>query len=275
MLHPLSFKKLPVFLLFYFSVNVSYAQVYNTSVSAATGGTGRAAVQAGDANYMNAATLVHLRGRHFYSSFGKDEMALSFSDNTNESTMPAGIAYISEKKDLVGTEDKLEEHDFSLSLAEFAYKGFSVGVTGHYLEQKLPEDNYRQGNADLGMAFTPNGSWGFGLVVYNVLGAQKSVPEELRKKTTAGAGVNYIYQRLARFRLDVTSEKELMGGMESYLSRWFILRFGYLNDSEKQRQVASAGFGFDGPRFGVNYAYQGNVKESGDYRHSVDLQVPF
>ncbi|MNL24908.1 hypothetical protein D3C87_1463600 [compost metagenome] len=87
--------------------------------------------------------------------------------------------------------------------------------------------------------------------------------------------MNYIYERLARFRLDVTSESQVMAGMENYLNQWFILRFGYQNDSKESRQLVGTGFGFDGPRFGLNYAYLANTKESSDYRHSVDLQIPF
>ena len=48
MLRPLSLIKLPVFLLVYLSVNMAFAQVYTSSISAATGGTGRATVEAGE-----------------------------------------------------------------------------------------------------------------------------------------------------------------------------------------------------------------------------------
>jgi hypothetical protein len=275
MLRPLSFiKKLSVFLLVYFNCNLGHAQVYNSSVSAATGGTGRAAVQAGDALLLNAATLVHLRGRHFYSSFAKEDMVLSLSDNTQDSVIPAGFAYLQENKEI--NRDKYSQNDFSLSLADFVVNRFAVGLTGHYIEVKSPDaEGIRYGNADLGMSFTPNGKWGFGLAVYNLLKDHQDVPEIFKRKTTAGLGMNYIYERLARFRLDVTSESQIMAGLESYMNQWFILRFGYQNDSKEDRQLLGAGFGFDGPRFGVNYAYLANTKESSDYRHSVDLQIPF
>lgn len=272
--HPLSLlKKLPVFFCFYLIVNVAHAQVYNSSTSAATGGTGRATVEPGDVSFLNPGTMVHLKGRHFFSSFAENQFAASLSDNTKDSAMPAAFAFVKKTSDV--SLGKLEESDMALTLAEFATEKWAMGVTGHYREQKLPNSSYRQTNADIGFIYTPRANIGVALVGYNLFGEDTGAPEELRRKTSAGAGFNYIHNRMVRFRLDATTESEVMGGLETYVNNFLVSRLGYYNDTNDNRELLTAGLGFNGPRFALNYAYEGNPKESGDYRHSVDLGIPF
>lgn len=249
------------------------AQVYNSSISAATGGTGRAAVEFADVNYLNPAMLVHLKGHFLYSSFAKDEFAIALGDNTPDSLLPASLGYMSRSKDIAA--GKLEQSDISFALAEFAMDKLAFGLSGHYLEFKLPGSSYRQVNADLGLIYTPKSNIGVGLVVYNIFGENKDIPEAFRPKTTVGAGFNYIYKAMVRFRVDATSESIFMGGIETYLNQFLITRIGYSNDTDDKRELITAGAGFKGPRFALNYAYQGNPQNSGDYRHSVDLEIPF
>lgn len=271
--HPLSLVKLPVSLFVYLIVNLASAQVYNSSISAATGGTGRAAVEAGDATFLNPATLVHLRGHYLFSSFSKDDLAIALSDNSQDSFLPSSLGYV-QKKSLT-TQGDLEQQDLTLSLAEFVMDKWAFGITGHYLEQKLPLSSYRQTNADLGMIYTPESHLGWALVVYNVFGEKSDIPENIRAKMSVAAGFNYIYRSMVRFRLDASSESIWMGGVETYVNRFFITRLGYQNDTDDRRELITAGLGFKGPRFALNYAYQGNSQISGDYRHSVDLEIPF
>jgi hypothetical protein len=143
MLRPLSLiKKLSVFLFIYVSANVAGAQVYNSSVSVAAGGTGRAAVEPGDASFLNPAVLVHLGGRYLFTSFGKNEFAAALSDNTKESTIPASFSYMQKSTQKTSHGD-LKENDFAISLAEFVVDKWSVGLTGHYLSQDLPGSSYQ------------------------------------------------------------------------------------------------------------------------------------
>ncbi|WP_413612808.1 hypothetical protein [Bdellovibrio sp. HCB-110] len=272
--HPLSLvKKLPVFLFVYLIVNAASAQVYNSSISAATGGTGRAAVESGDASFLNPSTLVHLKGHYFFSSFAEDEFAITLSDNSPDSFLPAALGYVNKKSDVA--QGDLEFSDINLSLAEFFMDKWALGVTGHYYEFKLPNSSYRQVNGDLGLIYTPKSHIGWALVVYNIMGENKDIPEAIRPKTTVAGGFNYIYKAMVRFRVDATSESVYMAGLETYLNQFIITRFGYSNDTDDQRELITAGVGFKGPRFALNYAYQGNPQNSGDYRHSVDLEIPF
>lgn len=197
---------------------------------------------------------------------------ISLSDN-GETVIPAGLGYVQKQFDR-GTE-KLNQHDISLSLADFVMDKVTIGLTGHYLEQKLDVASYRQINGDLGLAYTPTSALGVALVAYNIFGEKDDIPEDLHQKTYLGAGFNYIYKQFVRFRVDATSESVYMAGVESYFNRWAIFRCGYQNNTEEKRQLWSLGAGFDGPRFGLNYAYQSNPEVASDYLHSVDLQIPF
>jgi hypothetical protein len=265
--------KTSLFILLNLIAFTASAQVYNSSISSATGGTGRAAVEAGDAIFLNPSTLVHLKGSYFYASVAKDDYAITLTDNSSSSVMPTSIGFVQKKSEVV--QGELQVQDIMLALAEFAVEKWSLGVTGHYLTYTVPGNSYRQPNADLGLMYTPKANIGLGLVAYNVFGEQSSIPENFRAKTSVAAGFNYIYVSTIRFRLDASSESQFMGGLESYLTDFMIVRLGYMTDTDDQRDLGTVGFAFKGPRFALSYAYQGNPQNSGDYRHSVDLDIPF
>lgn len=270
---PLSYLiKLPVLILIYVSANSALAQGYNSSISRATGGTGRAAVEAGDV-YLNPATMAHVRGRFLASTFAENEWSVSLGDNTSESVIPGAFAYTNVKKDVLGS--TFEESDFALTLAEFVAGKWAFGVTAHYREQKYLEKSYRQTNGDLGVLYNPIETIGLAMVVYDIFGENSKAPEALRRQTSVGAGFNYIFKEIARFRIDATTDSLYMVGVETYMTRFLISRIGFSSNTEDSRDLITAGLGFKGPRFGFNYAYEGNPKTSGDYRHSVDLVIPF
>ncbi|MNL03697.1 hypothetical protein D3C87_1242410 [compost metagenome] len=174
------------------------------------------------------------------------------------------------------TAGNLSETDMSMSVAEFAVERFAMGLTAHYVEQRIKDGkSYHKMNGDLGFIYTPQPHIGLGLVAYNLFGEKNEIPEELRVKTTVGAGFNYIYRAIWRARVDVDSESVVMAGLETYVNRYIITRIGYSDDVDDKRQMLTAGLGFKGPKFGINYAYEGNPQNSEDYRHSVDLAVPF
>lgn len=272
--YPLSLVKHPVFLIIYLIANLANAQEYNSSISAATAGTGRAAVEAADAAFLNPAALVHLRGHFLYGNFAENDFAVVLGDSSAESFLPSALAYKQKTKLRVGTQE-WKESDISLSLAEFAKDKWAMGLTAHYLEFQGPTSSYRNINADLGLLYTPVAHIGWAAVVYNVMGEDKDIPEALRPETHFGLGFNYIYHSMVRFRADLTTKSEYLAGLETYLNRFIITRFGYGNNTDLKREILTAGAGFKGPRFAVNYAYQGSLEKSGDYRHSVDLEIPF
>ncbi len=279
--------KLPVFFAFYFICSLAQAQVYNSSVASATGGTGRAAVEAGDSIYLNPATLPHFRGRHLLSSFTKDQLAISFSDNTEESVMPGALAFLQTRQDgyLGSQQYEIRTQNIGVALASFVKGGLTVGLLGHFSESKyndLKQSSYRQSNVDLGLAYVLNQNFGAGATFYNLGGVRENIPADIQEQMTAGFGINYIYRSFVRYRLDVVSAPKMsfskptyMAGIESFITGYLVWRLGYQDNTLISRQLLTAGAGLNGPKFALNYAYQGNTKESSDYRHSVDLQIPF
>lgn len=271
--HSVSFLKLPVFLLVYVSVSTGLAQVYNSSISVGAGRTGRASVAPADSFLLNPATMVHLKGRQLFASGAEDEFAAALSDNTKGSFFPAAFGYVQKKTEIGGTDMKFSA--MSLGIAEFGSAKFAMGITAHYYSFDTGVETLKQFNGDVGFIYTPAPAHGVALVVYNVMGERDEVPEALVQKTSVGIGYNYVISDRARFRLDATSEEEAMAGVENYLNDFIITRIGYSNNFEKEYDRFHAGLGFIGPRFALNYAYEVNLKESGEYRHSVDLGIPF
>ncbi len=66
-----------------------------------------------------------------------------------------------------------------------------------------------------------------------------------------------------------------MVGFESYLNDFLILRAGYSIDTDDSRELVTGERASKALNSLLSYAYQGNSQNSGDYRHSVDLEIPF
>lgn len=281
MLNPLSLFKHSVFLSLYFISSWSQAQTYSSASSDAVGGAGRAAVEAGDVNYLNPAALVHLKGRYIYTTYSKDELSIGLSETSREVVLPASFSYLQRKLENTGSEE-VQQSEFRLSVADFVTEKFSIGLTGNIDTTKINAINYNQTNGSLGFFYTPFDRIGVAAVFYNVFGSNKNVPEAWQLRSQTGFGANWIYQNFLRVRLDVLSAAEnnfgkskYMGGFETLLSEWLTARMGYQNDIMASQELLTGGIGFNGPVFALNYAHQGNLKGQDFDRHSIDLLISF
>lgn len=281
MLNPLSLLKHPVLLSLYFISSLAHAQIYSSASSASMAGAGRAAVEAGDVNYLNPAGLVHLRGRFFVGTFTENDLTLGLSEASKEVVVPASITYFQSKtKDDFGTEFKTQ--DTRLSLADFVVNKFSMGITGIMNSSSINQSDYNQTNANLGFFYTPLDTLGLGAVFYNLFSEKAEVPEIIRLQRQTGIGFQYIYKSFLRYRLDVLSAKNnnfgkpaYMTGFETLLNEWVSVRLGYQNDILANRELGAMGLGFNGPVFSVYYAYQKSIKGAYFGRHSIDLSLRF
>lgn len=242
------------------------------SASSALGGAGRAAVAPGDVSTLNPATLAHLRGYYLYSKYLPGEMAYAISDNTMESVLPASVYYY----------QNIQEKNFRLSFAEQMTRKISLGVSGTYYQFKNGEEFISRANFDMGLSFVPRSNVGFGLVAYNLIGA--SANEVIKDQTSPliGIGSHFIYMGFLRFRADFVtgnnykiSDGQFMFGAENYLNRWMTFRLGYQENMGNIKDIATAGWGFDLPRFKLNYAFLSETGSEPLVRHSVDLSIPF
>lgn len=260
------------------------AQVYSGAISASAGGTGRAAVDAGTAGFLNPAMLAHQRGRQVYTAWTQDVLAVSLSENMEESTIPSSFAYWQKKSELIsnGVASSFAQQDLRLALAELIKNGWSVGLTAHYFQVKSTTKSWNQANLDLGIAVTPVANMGLALVLYDLGPTNKEIPEELQLTPKVGLGFHHIFKEYFRTRIDIVSgpgqnfaKSTVMLGFENYLNQWVIFRVGTQNNKFLNEDLLSLGIGFDLPKFRLNYAYQFVATNSKDQRHSVDLAVPF
>ena len=268
------------------------------SISASTGGAGIATIEAGDSTILNPASVAHLRGYHFTSALDTWEtsraedrtLQMSFSDNGLDSMFPASFLYlqgmhqdhtINSLGEVVKGPEILTK-TFQLSLANIVYHQVSVGLSVVHNLIQYPDKVYVYNDANIGFLYNPTSNMGIGLVAYNLLGSPGSWPTDWAKKRYLSLGMNYIYEQFMRVRFDVQTEEAFktqnltyMGGLESYISSWFILRFGSQRNDSLKRNLISGGAGFNGPRFQINYAYQMSPQDDSLGRHTVDMIIPF
>lgn len=281
MLNPLSLLKHPVLLSFYFISTLAHAQSFSSAGTDGSAGAGRAAVEAGDVNYLNPAGLVHLKGRYIYTTLSKDDLSFSLSESTREVVVPASLSYF-QRKQKDNTDQDVKWQDMRLSLADFVFDKFSMGVTGVMSTVDYKNSSYHQTNGTLGFFYTPFETFGVGYVFYNVFGGKDNVPEEVRVHARMGVGLHYIYKNFMRYRFDVLTadnnnygKPAYMMGLESLLNEWITVRLGYKNDILAGQELFTQGIGFNGPIFSMNYAHQGSVKGVNFDRHSIDLSISF
>ena len=120
------------------------------------------------------------------------------------------------------------------------------------------------------------------MVANKVASSTTDLDESLQKQQTIGLGAQYTYLSFIRFRFDIESGPKnktdrlvYMGGIETYMNDWMILRLGYQNNNVVSKNYTTAGLGFAGPQFGLHYAYISNVANNRDDQHSIDLGIPF
>jgi hypothetical protein len=256
---------------------LAHAQIYNSSISAATAGAGVASIDIGEASFNNPATLVHLQGRNILYSQGQSEYAVFTSDNSRDIVFPAAVAYVQ-----INDEDAdIIVKDLRLTLADTIGGQWGFGVTIHQY-QVVATQNFKENNADVGLIYIPNPDWGVGFTTYNVSGGQEEVPEAFRLHKKTALGLNYLFGKIMRFRLDVRSAPNnnfslptTMAGYEIYLNEFILARLGYQEDRHSEVNEASLGIGFDLPKFDLKYAYVRHVPENLREKHSIDLAITF
>lgn len=279
--------KLFLSLFFFFSFS---AEAYVGAVSAATGETGRAAVEASESPFGNPAALAYLNGYFFSAGYGvnsqhtkggSQDLAVSLTDSMKDTVVPTSFSYVQDTLRPEGANEDSLGKTFKLSFGSFISQGFSFGFGVTHQEDQIPSQNFRQTNIQTGFLWAPNNNLGVALVSDNLLAAPDSVPEAYRLKQTTGLGVSYNHERFVRFKADLVSQANnafgkptLAAGLESYMNRWLIIRIGLQRNNEMAANLYTAGMGFTGPKFGLHYAYVNSPQNDSLNRHSVDLAVP-
>jgi hypothetical protein len=266
------------------------SQAYVGSVSAATGETGRAAVEASESPFGNPAALAFLNGYYFGAGYGAShqnragnaqDLSVSLTDNMKDTVVPTSFSYVQNTSRPEGVSDDVMGRTFKLSFGNFIRPGFAFGLGINHQDDRPPQDHYIQTNVQTGVLWAPNKDFGAALTFENLVPPNTDIPEAFRLKQTTGAGVSYNFKRFVRLKGDLVSASNnnfgkptLAFGMESYMNRWMILRWGLQRQNELDANLYTAGIGFIGPKFGFHYAYENSPQNESLSRHSVDLAVP-
>lgn len=256
-------------------------QAFVGAVSTATGGSGRGAIEPADGVLVNPATLSDFPRKHFSVSYSDNDWALVVADNGKDAYFPAGLIF--RRTDV----NSVETQQLGLAFATPRWKLLTFGGTlsvydyTHKLGPAL-EQKYKQGVLDLAMTMAITKDFGFGFVAKKVAAGMADLPENLQVQKTMALGMSYTYQNFARLRYDVESAPDNktdklvhMAGLENFLNDWMIFRLGFQNNNVLVKDYFSAGVGFSGPQFGLNYAYVTDIKDKTDSKHLIDLAVPF
>jgi hypothetical protein len=263
---------------------------FSGAVSSSTANTGSATVETSEAAFMNPASIGHLRGYHFYTGFSttrqtntsKDQnLAFSLTDAMPGTVVPTALGYVQSNRQLQNEQDDSLSRNIRLSFGNMFLKRWAFGLTGSYYNDRWQNQSYQQTNLETGFLWTPNTQFGFGLQLKNLLNSDSAVPLEVRQIPQSILGFSYNYKKFVRAKVDLKADSDnslryttLGFGLESYLNRWLIIRWGVGRDNEAEADQYSAGVGFAGPKFGLHYAYQSSPQNDRLTRHSVDLAVP-
>jgi hypothetical protein len=268
----------------FISIQGAYA-INPGAISSATAGSGRASVEATESPFLNPATIPYLRGYIFTSSYNStgtksSDLTFSITDNMKETVIPTSLGY--SQSTLRPTEDTLiKSQDLRIAVGEKVGNRFGAGLAVHHKNDRSEFDSYAQTNMTVAGVWAVNNSLSAGLVFDDIIGASSDIPEFLRLKSKTSMALSYNHKRVIRAKVDLISggnnsfvKPTLVGGVETFMNRWLILRVGVGRDSEASAGILSGGIGFQGPKFGIHYAYLESRENESLTRHTVDLAIP-
>ncbi len=262
-----------------------FAQYFSGPKSNAMGGAGRAAGES-EGHLLNPASLAHLKGYNLDGGYryeshedlgGTRDWSVNIADGSSESLFLGGFSYINSEQKLNGQITDIE--DYVLSVGGFVIEGLSLGVQAQRWSRRPPslsEQIIYQGSA--GLLYTPLENFGMALVTYNFLDEH-----EPQLRPELALGLHYLYEPIFRARLDVSYPTKynpnkkgiIMIGTETLFLSGFKPRFGAKFDDVAKKTILTAGVGWEGPKFAINYAFEKDVRTKDQHRQSFDLNMFF
>lgn len=205
---------------------------------------------------------------------------MGISENSPDTVVPAALKF-NRRKWKSGNQEYIES-DLRLALGQFLAPRLAFGLTAHQREFQLADASWQNVNVDAGIIAILHPRLSMALVGYDLMGSGDEMPRHLRPSPRTGVGFNFLFQEHVRLRADYLSAAEhnwgkgiTMLGYEAFLNPWLGVRMGGRWDQEQDLNMATAGFGFELPRFRLNYAYQTGITTGIEDVHSVDLGIPF
>lgn len=268
-----------------------HAQYFTGAVAEGVGGAGVAANDQSESYHLNPAVLVHAKGFSlggFYRAGPPTEvqddhvLGATFVDNTDGVYIPGGLSYIQRERKFNDSETSDEEY-FHGSMAHFLGGQVSVGLSIKHLRSVYRGEKHNLWNGDFGVLWAPVPWFGWGLVYYNFVKEDDSVPLNLENGGKFRTGTHVILNDFVKYRLDLERRMErndhdrwvVKSGLESNPWPFVSLRVGYDQDFHKNQSFLTTGMSFNGPRFRLDYSYRKQQGEGAGAMHGVDLRVPF
>lgn len=284
---------LPLSAIFFLSGFAAHAQVFTGPAASAAGGAGRASVDNGEASFLNPAAIGYIQ--HYNASVfagvgshpvdgNSNVLAASLADGTFDAIIPGALTYVQKRLDANnGVSDT--QSDIAVTIAGHLHRKLAFGVTGHRLSDQLLSAtsgaSYTQYNANVGALYVPVPNIGLGLVGYDV-GPGDSSPVGIHVVPTYAFGVNYLYEKFFRARLDLVRPDtnnpgqriNMMLGLETFFAEEFAFRVGGLWRETADQDYLTAGLGYKGPKLSLDYSFQKDVRNGENGRHLIDLWLP-
>lgn len=280
----------PLVFLFIFSLSAQ-AQVFRGPISAAMGGTGRAAMDSVEGAFLNPALIALIKDHQLSGYYRDGEMdpgqhrqgwGVGAADNSAGVLFPGTLNYV--RLHDTGRASNAANSELIHAAIAKTYKDFAFGVSGYRLDTEVDNDkDYVQWNFSLGVVWIGGQSYGLGYVLQNIALPGSDVPAGLREDLQQGIGGFAALGDIVHVRADITRHEQnnpqqkmiYMLGFENMVSSFGVFRIGYRMDDEHGQRYLTAGAALQGPRMKLDYSLEKNLKGTGDALHSVDMRIPF
>ncbi len=262
--------------------------------SAALGGSGRAAIDAAEAGWLNPATLVHVNSYHFAVSSqqshrdagdGFSDFGVMLADGGEEKIAAGSFSFV-QRKTLRGGAGAIsaEQRDFQFSMAGFFPEGsLSMGLTYRRLIHEQPGGfDVTQDNFAVGFLYPFTEKFGIALTGHDLAGASDSVASEARMIPTIGIGLHFVPHQILHVRTDIVRPLEANEdgrnnvhlGLESWFRPELAFRVGSAWLEVRNENWLTTGIGFKGPRLSFGYSFEKEIRSNDGSRHTFDLWLP-
>lgn len=259
------------------------AKLFSGAVSAALGNSGVGTLEISEGVLINPGQIGLYESQNFGVSYSADQFLVHFADNGADALFPAALGY---SKVRYGS--TLENTAFNLTIAQsYFQKNFGVGVDFQYRTWKdssTPDQiqNHSQTVADLGLFAQIKPGFTAGLAITNLALTNTLLADSIDRAIGTFAGVGVGNMGFAKFRFDVgtITEQAKSGpifrtGLQTEINDWILTRIGYEMNEIIRSKTFTLGIAFEGPQFGLHYAYQKESNDLFEERHVIDLNVPF
>jgi hypothetical protein len=268
------------------------AEVYRGPISKSSAGTGRAGIPGMESAFVNPALVPLVKASEMsafytdgYVASGQHRQGggLGVIDANKEVLFPGTFHYI-RTRDTGRASAPAEGELFHLAFGKNVSEHLAFGASVYRVTYDVDRDRkYEQWNGSVGMLVLITENAGVAYVLDNLAKPSSRTPHGLREDMRQGIGGYGSIADIVRLRADISREERFNPdhkltyalAVETMTSTWILFRGGFKRDELKDQRLWTAGFGFNGPRMRINYAFEKNAEGTGGAAHSVDLIVPF